>query len=71
MQISKKQKSGGYLGSVFLGAMGTIFLMFGLSGVPNASLPISMGIGLLIFAVVFAARTFAWPKFERNGDTNN
>lgn len=65
MQISSKQKSGGYLGSAFLGGLGAVFLLFGLGDVENASLPISMGIGFLIFAVVLAARTFAWPKFEK------
>ncbi len=62
IKISGKQKGGGYLGALFLGTMGAIFLLFGLSGVRDASLPISMGIGLIVFAVLFAGRTFAWPK---------
>lgn len=70
IKIGEKQKGGGYLGALFLGTIGVIFLVFGLSGVNNASLPISMGIGTIVFAIVFAVRTFTWPKVQNQHDAN-
>ena len=40
--------------------MGAIFLVFGLSGVKNAPFPIAMGIGLLGFAFMYAAKVKNW-----------
>ena len=57
---SAAQKGNAYLSSVFLMLMGIIFLAFGLSGVRNASLPISMGIGLVGFALVHYLRIRRW-----------
>lgn len=54
------QKSNAYLSSLFLGGMGAIFLAFGLSGVPNPSLPIAMGIGFVGFAILHGVRIRRW-----------
>ena len=40
--------------------MGAIFLVFGLSGVQNAPLPIAMGVGLLLFALLNAIKIKKW-----------
>ena len=40
--------------------MGAVFLLFGLSGVNNAPLPIAIGIGLLVFAILNAIKIKNW-----------
>ena len=57
--VSTQQKSA-YLTPAFLGVMGAIFLVFGLSGVQNAPLPIAMGVGLLLFALLNAIKVKKW-----------
>lgn len=42
--------------------MGAIFLIFGLSGVTNASLPVAMGIGLLGFALLYTLKIRNWLR---------
>lgn len=53
------------------GGMGVVFLAFGLSGVPNSSLPIAMGAGFVGFAVLHAVRIRVWlQSVERNNRTD-
>ena len=56
------QRKNAYLSPIFFGVMGAIFLVFGLSGVQNAPFPIAMGIGLLIFAFLYAAKIRNWLR---------
>ena len=54
------QQKNAYILPAFLGVIGTIFLIFGLSGVRNAPLPIAMGVGLIGFALLFAHKIRIW-----------
>ena len=54
------QRKNAYLTPAFLGVIGAIFLVFGLSGPENAKFPIAMGIGLLLFALLNARRVSKW-----------
>jgi len=57
--VSTQQKNA-YISPAFLGMTGAIFLIFGLSGVQNAPLPIAMGIGLLFFALLYTLKIRTW-----------